>query len=316
MKQRTRASNGRGLGLAAGMLATLMTPACETAQVAAKSSPDPVEIVRIWPGAPPGTESWTGPEVELDADLPGGKVHIVTNVTTPALTVFRPEAGKASGTAMLVLPGGAFRALAWDLEGTEVGQWLARRGITAFVLKYRVRSPTDARPPAAESFEGFLHRTKPAREVALADAQQALRQIRADAKKYGVAADRVGMIGFSAGAITTMDAVVAAGPEARPDFAAPIYGAIPAGRTPPAGAPPLFIVAAQDDPQVPPGKSLEIFQLWSSAQLPAELHLYEKGGHGFGMRLRNLPLDNWPAALERWLVSRGLAIPAVPPPRG
>jgi acetyl esterase/lipase len=93
---------------------------------------------RTWPGAAPGTTSWTGDEAELDADIPGaGKVRIVTNVTVPTLTIFRPPAGRANGTAVIVAPGGAFRALARDLDGTEVAQWLVARGITAFVLKYR-----------------------------------------------------------------------------------------------------------------------------------------------------------------------------------
>lgn len=273
----------------------------------------PPETVRIWTAAPPGTEDWNGDEVELDADLPVGKVHIVTNVTNPTLSIFRPESGRGNGTAVIVLPGGAFRALAWDLDGTEVAQWLTRRGITAFVLKYRVRSPTDA-PQGPEPFDDFFRRTQPVRQVALADAQQALRYVRSNAGKFGIAANRVGMVGFSAGAMVTMAAASASDAAARPDFAASVYGAMAAEQVPPAGAPPLFVVAAQDDPQVPPAKSLQIYERWTSARMPAELHLYEKGGHGFGMRPRNLPLDTWPAALDAWLQSHGF-VPAASPPR-
>ena len=264
-----------------------------------------VETVRVWPAVAPGTESWTGAEVELDADLPAGRVHIVTNVTVPTLTIVRPPPGRANGTAMLVLPGGAFRALAWDLEGTEVAQRLARHGITAFVLKYRVRPPGDA-PSGPEAFDAWLLRTGSARAVAVADARQALRLIRARASNYGLMANRVGMIGFSAGGIAMMD--LALSPEAadRPDFAAVIYGAAPDQREPGPGAPPLFVVAARDDPQVPFDRSVDLHQRWSRAGLPAELHLYERGGHGFGLRVRNLPADRWPAALEAWLASRGL----------
>ena len=125
-----------------------MTPAC--ANWPAQAPQQKVEVVRVWPGAPPGTETWTGAETQLDADLPGlGKVNIVTNVTVPTLSIFRPPPGKANGTGVLVAPGGAFRALAWDLDGTEVADWLTARGITAFVLKYRVRPPQPAEKPEA-----------------------------------------------------------------------------------------------------------------------------------------------------------------------
>ena len=141
----------------------------------------------------------------------------------------------------------------------------------------------------------------------MADAGQALRHIRGNAARYGVAADRVGAMGFSAGAMATMGLALASDVAVRPDFAVSVYGAMPAGQAPPAGAPPLFVVAAQDDPQVPAARSVEIFTRWTVAGRAAELHLYEKGGHGFGIRPRGQPADAWPAALEAWLVSRGLA---------
>jgi acetyl esterase/lipase len=294
----------------AGLAATFLGSACGTSQAGGAAQPQAAEIVPVWPGAAPGTGDWTGPEVELDAELPvAGKVHIITNVTVPTLTIFRPKSGSASRTAMLVVPGGAFRALAWDLDGTEVARWLAAHGITAFVLKYRVRPPGDSAPSGPESFDDFLLRTQAAREFAVADAEQALQLIRANSAKYGIAVDRVGMVGFSAGAITVMSAALAPEGAARPDFAVSVYGALPADRPPAAGAPPLFVVAAQDDPQVPWRKSVEIYERWSRAGLPAELHLYEKGGHGFGMRRRNLPADKWPQALEAWLLSRELVGP-------
>jgi acetyl esterase/lipase len=281
----------------------LLIAGCGSAEAPAAPAP---EVARLWPGAAPGTESWSGAEVEVDADLPAGKTHIVTNVTVPTLTVIRPAPGRANGTAVLVAPGGAFRALAWDLEGTEVARWLAERGITAFVLKYRVRPPADGAGAGTQAFDEWWAGTKAAREVAIADARQALRLIRTGAGRYGLKADRVGMIGFSAGAMVTMGAVLGTDPAVRPDFAAPVYGAMAPDAVPAAGAPPLFIVAAQDDPQVPPAKSVAIFDAWTAAHLTAELHLYEKGGHGFGMRARNMPADAWPRALEAWLVSRGL----------
>ena len=269
------------------------------------------EAVRVWPAAAPGTESWTGEEVELEADLPAGRVHIVTNVTVPMMVIVRPPPGRANGTAMLVLPGGAFRALAWDLEGTEVGQWLARHGITAFVLRYRVRPPGDA-PSGPEAFDAWLLRTQPARAIVVSDARRALRLIRERARDYGLIPNRIGMIGFSAGGMAMMD--LALSPEAsdRPDFAAAIYTAAPDEREPGAGSPPLFVVAAHDDPQVPFERSVDIQRRWSRMHLPVELHLYERGGHGFGLRARNLPADRWPLALEAWLTSRGLVTARAP----
>jgi acetyl esterase/lipase len=226
------------------------------------------------------------------------------------MTVFRPPAGKANGAAMLVLPGGAFRALVWDLDGTEVAEWLNRRGITAFVLRYRVRPPTEQGPGGPESFDAFFTRTRPARDIAVADARRAIAHVRTNAARYGIAAGQVGAIGFSAGAMATMDLALGTDPAVRPNFAATVYGAMPPDATPPAGAPPVFIAAAQDDPQVPSTRSLGIYRSWTAAKQPAELHLFEKGGHGFGIRTRNQPADRWRDAFEAWLIARGLATAA------
>ena len=295
-------------------LALSASAACGTAHPPAAAITGAAETLPVWPGPPPGSGGWSGKEVGLDADLPGaGKVHVITNVTVPTLAYFRADPGKASGAAAIVVPGGAFRALAWDLEGTEVARWLARRGIAAFVLKYRVRPPAEGSPSGAETFAAFFDRTQPARQIALADLQQSLRVIRSQAKRLGLDPARTGMIGFSAGAMTVMDAALAPDAAARPDFAVIAYGAMPEGRAPPAGAPPLFVIAAQDDPQVPPARSVAIYQGWSSARLPVELHLFERGGHGFGMRPHHLPVDAWPQALEAWLQSRGLAASAPRP---
>jgi acetyl esterase/lipase len=264
------------------------------------------EVIRLWPGQAPRTASWTGPEEAVDAELPNlGKVHIVTNVTVPTMTVFRPPAARANGTAILVVPGGAFRALPWDLDGTEAAQWLTARGITAFVLKYRVRPPSDSARPGPESFDAFAARTAPARSIAAADAKRALALIRSGARRYGIDGRKVGMIGFSAGAMTVMSIAAAKNPTERPDFAVSLYGALLEPGVPPGGAPPLFVVAAQDDSQAPPLRSVDMVRRWTDAGLPAELHLYEKGGHGFAFRPHNVPADQWTSAFEAWLASRG-----------
>jgi acetyl esterase/lipase len=274
------------------------------------------EAVRIWPGPPPGTADWTGPETAVDVKTPGGDrtMHVISNVTDPTLTVVRPAAGHETGAAMIVLPGGAFGALAWDLEGTEVARWLAARGITAFVLKYRVTAADAAMAtrirallakPGPGAFDELAEILEPRRRIAVADALQAVRFIRANAAKYGVSPDRIGMIGFSAGAMTTTGAVLEGDAGSRPNFAAPIYGAM-RDQPGPQDAPPLFIVHAEDDTTVPVGKSLEIFQAWQKAGRPAELHVYPTGGHGFGLGRTGTASAAWPQAFEAWLQRQGL----------
>lgn len=293
-----------GAKLLSPLLALAACVTCGSVPAAPSLELSSPEVIRLWPGQAPNTADWAGPEETADVQLPNlGRVRIITNVTVPTVTVFRPPAGKANGTAMVVVPGGAFRALPWDLDGVESARWLTGRGITAFVLKYRVRPPgSDA--PADRSFDDFARRTEAARDLAVSDAEQTMRLVRSQAKRFGIASDRIGMMGFSAGAMTTLILADSSDPAVRPNFAASLYGAmLKAGPSP--GAAPLFIVAAQDDPQAPPGRSADMFLRWTNAKVPAELHLYERGGHGFAFRPHQLPADGWTEAFEAWLTSRG-----------
>jgi acetyl esterase/lipase len=263
------------------------------------------EVVRLWPGLPPGTEGWTGPEGAQHIAFPdGASVDLLTNVTVPSLTVVRPAPGKGVGTAVVVAPGGAFQVLAWQEEGLRVAHWLADRGITAFVLKYRVRTRPEGQPRLGGDFDAVEAKLRPVERFAFADGAQAIRLVRANAARFGIDPHRVGMIGFSAGAITTMGVVLAGDPAARPDFAASIYGAMQDGPVA-RDAPPVFIAAAADDDLVPPAKSVAIFTRWRDAGRPAELHLFEHGGHGFGLRVQHLPVDGWPTLFEAWLREHG-----------
>lgn len=272
---------------------------------AAAPPPAQQEVVRIWPGQAPGTSDWKAAEEEADVVLPDvGRIHVITNVTVPTLTVVRPPAAKASGTAMIVLPGGSFRALAWDVDGMETARWLAAKGITAFVLKYRVRPPQKGES-FGETLEDFQRATQGRRAIALADAQQAMRFVRAHAGQYKIASSRLGMIGFSAGAMATVEAALLSDAAARPDFAAAMYGAALTSALPGKDTPALFIGAAQDDPQLPVINSLNIFEQWTKADRPAELHIYEHGKHGFGFRRHGVTADTWPLAFEAWLKARG-----------
>ncbi len=274
----------------------------------AATEPAP-EVIALWPGAAPGTEDWTGPETTQTYPLPGQPIRMIGNVTKPTLTVYRPRADKANGTAMIVAPGGGFVSLAIDHEGIAVAQWLAERGVTAFVLKYRVKPNPAFRIPGnlrknPELFAQFKSTFSAGIPIAVADATQAIRYLRTNASRFAIAPDRIGMIGFSAGAITTMGAVMNDAAADRPNFAAPIYGSME-DKAPPVDGPPLFIAVTQDDPAVPAPESLAIFSRWSAAQLPAELHVYERGGHGFGMRTLGQPVDGWTVAFEAWMKSHG-----------
>lgn len=294
---------GRLALIALGAAATLSAPHGTFAQ----SAPLAEDEIRLWDKTPTGT-SWTGPEQLVESTAPtGSKIKVKTNVTEPTLTVVRPLPGKANGTAVIIAPGGAFMALAWDLEGEEVARWFADRGVTAFILKYRVgtppRNPSEPLPTGAEA---LLKLIEPNRRIAIADASQAMRLVRRDAGKYGIVPGKVGMIGFSAGAMTTLGVALEAAPDARPDFIIPVYGMMHAGDEVGPDAPPAFVVTATDDATIPPSRSISIFENWAAAKRPVELHVYERGQHGFGMREQGSPVDAWPAALERWLAARGL----------
>ena len=273
---------------------------CMGAQADVQSELAGHDVINIWPGEAPGTEHWSG--VELSG------TRSITNVTVPTLTVFYPDPGVANGSAVVVCPGGGFTGLAMIEEGTLVAEWLAARGITAYILKYRVRPSnfSRVRDNRRERLSGL--------EIATADGIQAMRVLRANAVAYNIDPDRIGMVGFSAGAMTTMNVVMTGEPEDIPNFAAPIYGAILGGSTPSPNSPPAFIVHAQDDPVVPPSSSINIYNAWSSAGLPVELHIYEKGGHGFGALNRNMPTDLWMQVFERWLIGHGwIDISTLPP---
>lgn len=271
------------------------------------------EVVELWGGLPPGAKPLPAAEsqvVKKDGWRPITEIH---NVSTPSFTIFRPAAGQANGSAMVVLPGGAFGILAWDVEGTEVAEFLAKRGITAFVLKYRVSDPTaedvktfmalmpdPTKPPDAATLAKIL-RIKA--EVAVEDAMQAMRLLRANPAKYGIDPNRIGMMGFSAGAITTLAVLQRADDSTRPNIAAPIYG-LAIDSEVPAKTPPLFMAAAKDDP-VMATASADIQKAWQAAGRTSELHILESGEHGFGLGRAGTDSMRFPGLLEAWLRAQG-----------
>lgn len=260
----------------------------------------------LWPYGTP--EPYTGgPEQDITKStdaLVGGKALMhLTNVSEPTLTLYSPDAAKNTGAAVLVFPGGGYRILAYDLEGTEVCTWLNSIGMTCVLVKYRV--------PFANHY--------PENTADLEDAQQAMRITRAHAAEWKIDPKRVGVLGFSAGAHLAVilsnhaDYKRSGEPaqeiDARPDFAVIIYPAylsdapaldkLAKGIDPTANTPPTFLLQAENDP-VHEENALLYFQALKEAKVPAELHLFAEGGHGYGLRPTELPITHWPALAETW----------------
>ena len=275
------------------------------------------------PEQPNAIELGTGP-------LPGATANeswhrqygslFVRNVTVATLTPYLPDPSTASGAAVVVAPGGGFRTLSMENEGSNVAKALAAKGVAAFVLKYRlVQTPADmpgfersmtrmfsgtaARPPAPSTPQAMAAGIAPQ----LADARAAFALIRRRAAEWHVDSNRIGMVGFSAGAMLTLTTAVA-GQDAKPAFIGDIYGPVGA-MTVPADAPPLFVAVAVDDPFFGGGE-LGIVKSWIAAKRPVELHLYERGGHGFGMYPKETTSTGWFDAFARWLGMHGMLKPA------
>jgi acetyl esterase/lipase len=257
------------------------------------------QTLNIWPGVAPGSETWTQKE-RLEKNTPLGAV--VFNVVTPTLTIYLPERTKATGTGIIVAPGGAFVALAIDMEGQDVARWLQSKGIAAFVLKYRIiEKHGEGIPPDLNMDE--------AGKYGIADGIQALKVVRQNAAEWGISPDRVGIMGFSAGAMVASGALLQQDAAARPNFAAPIYGG-PFGVMPaiPAKLPPIFLAWAQDDPYAD-----ALIRFYDSLKLAGhkpEAHIFSAGGHGFGMRKQGTSSDHWIDEFYYWLEAQGFTRPA------
>jgi acetyl esterase/lipase len=267
------------------------------------------ETLNLWPALPPGE---TAPLPAAEADLTKESENLIAgkrlirlgNVSTPTLAIYRPAPEKDTGAAVVICPGGGHHILAYDLEGTEVAEWLNTIGVTGIVLKYRV--------PARHPDKRYL--------AAVQDAQRAVSTVRAKAADWKIDPARIGILGFSAGgetaglaaifedrqydAIDDIDKV-----SARPDFAVLVY---PAYFVEPdtvtlkpyvkvtEKTPPMFLVHAIDDP-VSASNSLMLTQALKQAKVPAELHVYSTGGHGYGLRRTEQPVTAWPDRCADWL---------------
>ena len=271
-------------------------------------------VLTLWPKGAPGPNMTKGTEADTSTatseKIAGRPLVRLGNVSVPTLTVFAPK-GKSTGAAVVVFPGGGYNILAIDLEGTEVCDWLTAKGITCVILKYRV--------PGTGPY--------PKSDEALQDAQRAVGMVRAHAADWKIDAKRVGVLGFSAGghlaaAVSThyetrLYPKVDAADElsCRPDFAVVVYPGylaladkgfaftpdIPVTKD----TPPTFLVQAEDDP-VHVENATAYFLALKGAGVPAELHLYAKGGHGYGLRRTQLPVTGWPDRVDDWLRTIGV----------
>jgi acetyl esterase/lipase len=322
----------RAFRLPAGvLLLTLGVVSQAGAQVVPKSP------LNVWPGVAPGSEGWTRQEYTVERPTGGRAVY---NVVTPTLTPYLPDPATASGTAIIVAPGGGFSYLAIDKEGHQAAQWLASHGIAALVLKYRVReappqgATTGARAGAAPG--GARGEAAPARargqgapagargsqpaggnnnmdeagKNGIADGIQAVKVLRQRAAEFGIKPNRIGVLGFSAGAMVASGTLLLSDPDNRPDFAAPIYGG-PFGVMPPIpkGLPPVFLAWAVNDSLAGSAASALFEQLKQAGYTP-EAHVFSAGGHGFGMDKRGTTSDHWIEIFYNWLDAQGLTKPA------
>jgi acetyl esterase/lipase len=254
--------------------------------------------------------------------LPGGTVpeswyhqydkDFARNVTVATLTPFLPDPTKATGTAVIVAPGGGFRSLSMENEGSDVARALAARGVAAFVLKYRLNQTPATMAAFEQSMAAMFSgagrpRTQPAAgpslEPQLADSRAAFALVRKHAAEWHVDPARIGMVGFSAGAMLTLQTALQA-PDTKPAFIGIIYGPLQPV-TVPAEAPPMFVALAADDPLFG-GRGMGLIESWTAAKRPVEFHLYELGGHGFGMYPKTTTSTGWFDAFVRWLDMHGM----------
>ena len=262
------------------------------------------KVIQLYNGAAPGSEQWTYNEQVYKS---GTKDALVYNVSHPTLTVYPADPSKANSTAVIVCPGGGFYILAIVHEGTDVAHWLNEKGVTVFILKYRLgHSLTDS--PGQELSENmkktdFGEKIMPVIPLSIADGRAAIQYVRTHATEYGINPEQIGIMGFSAGGTVAASTAFNYTLENRPDFVAPIYAYMPPSLQGPvpADAPPLFVAAATDDGLGLASHSVDLYSKWLAAKKPAEMHIYEQGGHGFGMHKQNIPTDTWIDRFGDWL---------------
>ena len=249
---------------------------------------------------------WINSEKEYYSEII--KTEVVTNVSVPTMEVFKPANSIANGTAVIIAPGGGMFVHSINSEGNDVAKWLNKKGITAFVLRYRL-VPTGEDGLAEieglmkNDYQLFIAKVSQVMPLAINDGLNAVTYVREHAKEYGILKNKIGFMGFSAGGSVTLGVAYYFKEESRPDFIAALYPGstlIPTQK-PRDDAPPLFIAAAGNDQLGLASSSVQIYNDWFHMGLKAELHIYSQGGHGFGMRKQGLPSDKWIDRFHEWL---------------
>ena len=308
------------------LMILLVAPLLPSGRVGAADKP---LVVEVWPGVAPEEPGTIGAEmVRMSPKLDHKQVEVtestrlITNVTKPTLTIYRPAKEMDTGTAVLICPGGGYWDLYWQLEGEEVAAWLNSIGATGIILKYRV-------PRRPDEIKG-----EPARRP-LQDAQRAVRLVRSKATEWGIQPQQIGLVGFSAGghlAVATATSFEQKTYEpvdeldktsCRPDFAIGVYSGYlkakdkdevaPYFQHIPAGTPPIFLAHGGADIISPPEHSVLFYLALQKAGVPAELHVYATAAHDFGVRPSDHPCSTWTQACVHWLRHQGFLKPPAQP---
>ncbi len=288
-----------------------------SAAVAQDDTMVPIEI----PAQPDAIALGTGPLPGATASEAWHRQYervFARNVTEATLTPFLPDPARATGAAVIVAPGGGFRSLSMENEGWDVARALAEHGVAAFVLKYRLNQTPADLDGFARSIRDMLSGPRPPRDPGAADAatmlapqledaRAAFALVRSRADEWNVDPDRIGMIGFSAGAMLTLTTALH-GEDAKPAFIGNVYGPIAATEVP-ADAPPMFVALAADDGLFS-NVGFGLIESWQKAGRPVEFHYYERGGHGFGMYQKDTTSTGWFDAWVSWLKMHGYLAPA------
>ncbi len=248
------------------------------------------------------------------------QTELISNVSTPTLQIFRPAPSLNIGTSVVIAPGGGLRVLSINSEGVDVAKWLNTKGITAFVLKYRLlpenngglANETEDNQNASSAMTKKVTKVL---ELATSDGLNAMSYVRSNAKELGIDPNKIGFMGFSAGGAVTMGVTFNYTITNRPDFIVPVYPwmTVLGTYSVPKDAPPMLIICASDDQYDLAHESVDLYSSWTKSGKSAALHMYSKGGHGFGMKTQDLPSDNWIERFYEWALAEKIVVPPQQP---
>jgi acetyl esterase/lipase len=270
------------------------------------------KVIQLYDGTAPGSENWNWDEKFQDSSKNMFRTNIVYDVSKPTLTVYAPDPSVATGSAVVICPGGGFHLLSINSEGIDVANWLVKKGVTCFVLKYRLIHSLTGNP--AQDMMNMINNKESGNDettkvitMAISDGRNAVAYVRKHAAEYKISPDKVGIIGFSAGGTVAASSALNYTADNKPNFVAPIYAFMPDSLqiNIPADAPPMFLVAASDDQLGLAPHSVSLYNHWLAAKHTVELHMYAQGGHGFGMRVQHIPTDTWIDRFGDWLKVEG-----------